>query len=63
MITNSWWEPVPFWVQAPGPWTVVVDTAAPPPLDIRVSPGSGADLVDLGGLVNVEPRSVVILER
>ena len=65
VISNSWWEAVPFWVQAPGPWTVVVDTAAPPPLDIRADP-TGVDEradVDVGSLVNVEPRSVVILER
>ena len=64
VITNSWWEPVPFWLQAPGPWTVVVDTAAPPPLDIGTDPAAGGgDIVDAGSLVTVEARSVVILER
>ena len=63
VMSNSWWEPVPFLVQAPGPWTVVVDTTTPPPLDIRTDAAAEGEVVDAGSLVNAEARSVVVLER
>ena len=65
VVTNTWWEAVPFWIQAPGPWTKVVDTSLAPPHDIIAASGDapGDDVLDAGSLITVEARSVVILER
>jgi glycogen operon protein len=56
-MANTWWEPLTFTIQAPGPWRRVVDTSLPPPDDITESPAALADTRYV-----LAPRSVVVLE-
>lgn len=59
VMSNTWWEPLTFEVQAPGPWRRVVDTSLPTPNDIvalDVARGVGSQ-------VTLAPRSTVVLRR
>lgn len=58
VIANSWWEPLTFTIQVPGPWRRVVDTALVSPDDIVPA---GAPVPD--PTYDVAARTVVILER
>jgi len=58
VITNAWWDPLRFELQAPGEWRRVVDTSRPSPDDLL---DAGVALADMS--YDVAPRSVVILER
>lgn len=53
VMVNMWWEPLRFAVQAPGAWTVAVDTN----VESGVVDGGGAVVGD----VVVAPRSIVVL--
>ena len=56
MMVNAYSAPLPFAVQVPGSWRVLVDTGSSQPLDPSIS---GPAIPD--GPVAVQARSVVVL--
>jgi isoamylase len=52
VMANMWWEPLDFDVQAPGDWSVLIDTSEEPGFVEPASPGR---------TVTVGPRSIVVL--
>ena len=62
VMANSWWEPLDFDVQAPGPWVRIVDTALPAPDDI-VPVADLAAAPPVADRYPLAPRSLVVLHR
>ena len=62
VMANSWWEPLDFDVQAPGPWVRIVDTALPAPDDI-VPVTDLATAPPVADRYPLAPRSLVVLHR
>ena len=61
VMANMWWEPIEFTVQAPGAWSVVIDTTDENGFVDR--PSTGQDSADQDGVrsIAVGPRSIVVL--
>jgi isoamylase len=59
VLANAYWEPLRFAIQAPGPWTRLVDTSLDSPDDI-VEPAAAPGVA---AAYDLAARSVVILER
>jgi len=60
VLINTYWEPLTFEIQKPGPWLRVIDTGMSSPDDI-VPPGQEVQLATQRYTAN--PRSVVVLVR